>query len=108
MHLAARNGHTDVVKVIVSLVKRANPADQLGSTPLHEAAKNGHVEIVKILLAMNINPDPSPKDVFDKTPLDYATDERVENLIMQRVSKRIGFITSETCNEMPRKFQKFY
>ena len=108
LHLAARNGHTDVVKVIVSLVKRANPADQLGSTPLHEAAKNGHVEIVKILLAMNINPDPSPKDVFDKTPLDYATDERVENLIMQRVSKRIGFITSETCNEMPRKFQKFY
>src|SRR5262249_44701671 len=51
LHLAARHGHADVVKVLleqdgISLTVRSG----YGQTPLHLAAFHGHTDVVQILL----------------------------------------------------------
>jgi len=51
LHWAARNGHTDVVKVLLDSkvdVNVGRPAD--GVTPLHIAAQERHTEVAKLLL----------------------------------------------------------
>lgn len=55
VHMAAANGHLEVVKYLLSIVPRdqaiklANQKNEIGNTPLHWAAFNGHLEVVKLL-----------------------------------------------------------
>ena len=54
VHMAAKNGHTEVVQILSDYFDDPNASDNEGSsygwTPISLAAKNGHMEIVKILL----------------------------------------------------------
>ena len=50
MHLAARYGHTSVVKVILEKVKNKNPSNRGWDTPLHFAARYGHLPIAKLIV----------------------------------------------------------
>ncbi|KAJ7585110.1 Pfs, NACHT and ankyrin domain protein [Mycena floridula] len=67
---AARQGHIDIVKLL--LEKNADPAaaDQYKCTPLSHAARRGHIDIVKLLLEKNA--DPAAADQYKRTPLSYA------------------------------------
>lgn len=47
-HLAAQNGHREVVEALLAAGHRAEKVE--GFTPLHDAAQNGHVEILRLLL----------------------------------------------------------
>ncbi|MDF2966103.1 MAG: Pfs, and Ankyrin domain protein [Rickettsiaceae bacterium] len=49
--LAAQNGHTGIVKLLLSKIKDVNKAMNDGTTPLMKAAQNGHIEIVELLIA---------------------------------------------------------
>lgn len=56
LHVAAANGHLDIVDYILSLLKAdnreyINKINEQGNTALHWASLNGHVEVVKALLA---------------------------------------------------------
>lgn len=56
VHMAAANGHLEVVKYLLSLVDEreaaelANAKNETGNTPLHWAAYNGHLDVVKVLV----------------------------------------------------------
>lgn len=55
LHLAASNGHTDIIEL---LVQHCSPdvRNVWGGTPLHCAASRGHVDAVEKLLTLGANP----------------------------------------------------
>ena len=60
-HFAAREGHANVVKVMVQLVKNPNYASAGGYTPIQVAALCGHTEVIKVLYSVVENPNaPDP------------------------------------------------
>jgi ankyrin repeat protein len=52
LHLAAMNGHLEIVKLLLEhgADVNAKTKEGYGYTALHSAASNGHLEIVKLLL----------------------------------------------------------
>jgi ankyrin repeat protein len=52
---AARNGHADIVRLLVNSGSNVNAKDKVGLTPLMLAVINGHVEVVRILLGAKAN-----------------------------------------------------
>jgi ankyrin repeat protein len=68
--MAARQGHSDILKL---LIKRGGDVNQLkegGGSPLMAASVHGQVECVKILLAADANAQHKSND--GHTALDYA------------------------------------
>ena len=49
IYWAARNGYTEIVKILASLTDNPNTPRKDGETPIYWAACNGYTEIVKIL-----------------------------------------------------------
>ena len=50
LHWAARNGHTDVVKLLVNKGAKLDILNKDGNTALHLAARNGRIDVVKLLV----------------------------------------------------------
>ena len=50
LHVAARQGHTEIAKLLLSHHAPVDPRDPLGGTPLHLAAQYGHDEVAALLL----------------------------------------------------------
>ena len=46
---AARNGHTDIIKILAHLTDDPNTPDREGETPIHLAVCKGNTEIFRIL-----------------------------------------------------------
>merc|ERR1711963_256477 len=72
LHLAAREGHSSVVAVLLQSGANINAQDDELLTPLHLAAKNGHKAVVQELVQHeDIQID--AKTIYDQlTPLHYA------------------------------------
>lgn len=68
--MAAANGHTEIVKLLVESGAPATAKNAEGSTPLHWACLNGHVEIVGYLLDKGAKLSVCNKQ--GKTPFDEA------------------------------------
>ena len=57
LHLAAKNGHSQVVSALVAAGASVDaPTGGLGRTPLHLAAAAGHAEAVSVLLQAGASP----------------------------------------------------
>ena len=67
---AAKNGHTDFVKILVPLTNNPNALDENGQTPIYWATLHGHTEIVKILAPLTDNPNAPNNDGY--TPMYVA------------------------------------
>ena len=62
LHLAAQNGHTTVVSLLLSKsTSQLHVKDKRGRTGLHLAASNGHLDMVALLLGQGAD-----IDVYDK------------------------------------------
>ena len=70
MILAARKGHTEIIKILANLIDNPNAADENGCTPIEAAAGCGHTEIVKILVPFTDNPN--APNVWRETPIHGA------------------------------------
>ena len=70
LHLAAREGHIEVVSFLIEAGAEINTKNENYITPLHIAAANGHTAIVEALIAANANIE--AKNISDWTPLHIA------------------------------------
>jgi serine/threonine protein kinase len=71
LHAAARNGHDEVVQLLLSIDKiNIDPINSAGKTPLHIAAEFGHGVVVQVLLEAGAITN--VKDVAGRSPLDLA------------------------------------
>ncbi|XP_021569960.1 cortactin-binding protein 2 [Carlito syrichta] len=55
LYSAAKNGHTDCVRLLLNAEAQVNAADKNGFTPLCAAAAQGHFECVELLIAYDAN-----------------------------------------------------
>ena len=100
MHIAASQGHLEIVKFLAESGFDKNPAaaDVYGFTPLHFAAMNGisgHYQVFKYII--NAIDDKNPADVDERTPLYYAAMEghyEICKLILENVSDK-----NPACND---------
>ncbi|PWA21695.1 hypothetical protein CCH79_00003414 [Gambusia affinis] len=69
LHLAARNGHKDVIKLLLKAGIDINRATKAG-TALHEAALYGKTEVVRLLLDAGINVN--LRNTYNQTALDIV------------------------------------
>jgi ankyrin repeat protein len=83
LHLAARTGAIEDMKVLIDAGADVNIAGDLGNTPLHQAAMMDQFESVKFLLKCGAKKQ--LKNEFDQTPLDVA--ELNENAEIIRLLK---------------------
>ncbi|GAB2277075.1 hypothetical protein Dimus_011784 [Dionaea muscipula] len=70
LHMAAANGHLDVVDFLLSKGVNVNACNMEKNTPLHWACLNGHTEVVKNLIMAGANV--SSLNSHDRTPIDEA------------------------------------
>jgi len=70
LHVAAGQGHADVVKLLIDKGADVNAQASDGCSPLHFAAYTGHSEIAKLLTDKGANV--GAKDTNKQTALDYA------------------------------------
>ncbi|XP_070782893.1 caskin-2-like [Enoplosus armatus] len=69
LHLAARNGHKDTIKLLLKAGIDINRATKAG-TSLHEAALYGKTEVVRLLLDAGINVN--MRNTYNQTALDIV------------------------------------
>ena len=50
LHMAAKNGHSETVELLIDNGANVNVKTTFGYTPLHLAAKNGHPQTVQALI----------------------------------------------------------
>eukprot|EP00069_Balaena_mysticetus_P019205 bmy_02464T0 len=55
LYSAAKNGHTDCVRLLLNAEAQVNAADKNGFTPLCAAAAQGHFKCVELLIAYDAN-----------------------------------------------------
>ena len=57
LHLAAKNGHSEVATFLRDFASDSNPKNKTGITPLHLAAQNGYLDIVQSLMLIILDPE---------------------------------------------------
>jgi ankyrin repeat protein len=70
LHIAAYNGHKEIVEMLIEKAADAGAVDKYLGTPLHYAAKGGHMEIAEMLIEKGANVSAATKDGW--TPLCWA------------------------------------
>src|SRR6266851_1696452 len=71
LHLASREGHVEVARVLIEHGTNATARDSNGSTPLHHASHNGHMDLARVLVGHGA--DATVQDKTGWTPLHKAS-----------------------------------
>ncbi|XP_052333746.1 caskin-2-like isoform X2 [Oncorhynchus keta] len=100
LHLAARNGHKDIIRVLLKAGIDINRTTQAG-TCLHEAALYGKTEVVCLLLDAGI--DVNLRDTYNQTALD-----NVNQFTTSSASKDIKIILREALGSLQVRAVKDY
>ena len=102
LHLAARRGHTKLVKAFINDFN-CNPYEKgfEGRTILHEASVNGHVDLAETLIT-DFGLDPMCMDDNENTPLHYAALSGHRNVVDMLVSRpNADFNARNNQNDLP-------
>ncbi|PNP80121.1 hypothetical protein FNYG_06540 [Fusarium nygamai] len=82
-----KNGHSEIVKMLLDKGVDAAAADKGGWTPLHGASQYGHLEIVKILLDKEVDAAAANKD--GSTPLHQASQYGHSEIVKMLLDKGV-------------------
>lgn len=107
IHMAAANGHFEVIEYLLSIIpkkdaeKLASKQNESGNMPLHWAAYNGHLSIVQLLC------DEYNVDVFVKNnsghdvmyEAENNSQEEVENWLLKKYAVEDNFTVDENNDE---------
>jgi tetratricopeptide (TPR) repeat protein len=106
LHLAARNGHTKLVDLLISHGARVNTAKADGWTPLHVAVFFGHIEIVKLLLSKDANINARTND--GATPLMLSNQRNNEKIIkiLEEAETKVSQAPSATVQQLVAQGEK--
>jgi len=85
LHMAANNGNSICMDILLKNGAGVNAADDNGITPLHLAAMKDHTECVHLLLA--VNADMTIKDKGGKTALERIEDDSDRSDILKIMKK---------------------
>ena len=79
LHLAAWNGHVQIVKYLLSKGASPQAKSKHGSTPVHAASEKGYTEIVRLLLdhdETEILEQPPIASIEERQPTSAGGEER--------------------------------
>ncbi|XP_064464754.1 uncharacterized protein LOC135376106 isoform X2 [Ornithodoros turicata] len=97
LHLSARKGHTNVVKLLIPFYTSVDVINVREKTPMHVCASNGHLEVVKLLL---IRSRMSSRDGGGRTPLHLACESDaidIVNFLLPHSFPNIRDMLGSTC-----------
>ncbi|XP_071403621.1 caskin-2-like [Centroberyx affinis] len=100
LHLAARNGHKDIIRLLLKAGIDINRATKAG-TSLHEAALYGKTEVVRLLLDAGINVN--MRNTYNQTALDI-----VNQFTTSTASKEIKQLLREASSSLQVRAVKDY
>ncbi|XP_043109242.1 caskin-2 isoform X8 [Puntigrus tetrazona] len=100
LHLAARNGHKDIIRLLLKAGIDINRTTKSG-TALHEAALYGKTEVVKLLLDAGI--DVNIRNTYNQTALDI-----VNQFTTSHASKEIKQLLREASGALQVRALKDY
>lgn len=86
LHIAAQEGHVDIVDYLLSNQADPNIKNKDGETPLHLAAQEGHDKIVRSLLSNQADQNIKNKD--GETPLLWAAQEGYDYIVCSLLSNQ--------------------
>ena len=78
MHIASRNGHCDIVKILLKKGALLDVKNNQRNTPLREALTNSHTNVIEVILA-DTNWERAIKTGTDPTSLETATESLIKN-----------------------------
>ena len=99
LHLASRNGLTNVVKDLLNKRADFNKANKKGYTPLLIASYGGHTEVVKLLL--NKGADVKKANEEGETPLHFASYGGHTEVVKLLLNKRADVNKAENAGYTP-------
>lgn len=70
LHMAAANGHLDVVQALITAGGNVNAKNVEENSPLHYAALNAHIPVIQELISKGANA--ASLNRYERTPLDEA------------------------------------
>uniref|UniRef100_A0A3P9AMM7 CASK interacting protein 2 n=1 Tax=Esox lucius TaxID=8010 RepID=A0A3P9AMM7_ESOLU len=100
LHLAARNGHKDIIRLLLKAGIDINRATKAG-TSLHEAALYGKTEVVRLLLDAGI--DVNLRNTYNQTALD-----NVNQFTTSSASRDIKMLLREALGSLQVRALKDY
>lgn len=86
LHMAAREGHTDILRLLIKAGADIDFKNALGDTPLHSAARYGHAEAVKRLVEAGANPAATDGD--GRTALEFTEKPAIRRYLEQTISAK--------------------
>ena len=88
LHLAATDGHAEVVDELVYRGSEVETRNLAGRTALHVATMNGHLHIIFILCTAGASA--RSRDREGRRPVDMTNDEAVVQFLWALVSKEVA------------------
>jgi hypothetical protein len=99
LHIAVREGHLDIAKLLIDRGAEIDVLDRKDFTPLHNSAWNGNLEMTKLLLDAGADIEASTYD--GDTPLSLAQNNDQPQVAEFIQAKLQPSVTSETKVESP-------
>ena len=97
LHIAAREGNSEVIKHLLRYHANINTIDIAGLTPLHYAIIYGHISCVTLLLEAGCEVNPTNKNILSSSPLHFAIVNGNAEIVFQLIENGAN-VNAQDCD----------